>query len=192
MKSSFLSSFLFGFLVTLLLATFTAALYFSISGLTYGLVLLMPSVLMLPTYQSYFALLGVVGLATTIISSFTNSSLEVGIYNGVAYFVLGIVPFFIAIAHNHSAYIPSSFLNLSSINIAILTVCFLNTFFIMITGDKQKSSRNYYQSINFNQIPYHATSLLYRPNSAPLNQNYTNNHAQTTNFNEILFKTSSF
>ena len=146
----------------LIVSVFITGVYFSITGITYGVVILMPSILMLPTYQSYFALLGVVGLASTIIFSISSFSFETGIYNGVGDFVIGMVPFFIAIAFRQGAYIPSSFLNLSSINIAILTLCCLKFFFgTFITFSESSRGPTTY----FDQTPSQADSLL--PKSSP-------------------------
>ncbi|MEE3003733.1 MAG: hypothetical protein VX335_05230 [Pseudomonadota bacterium] len=133
----------------------STGIYFALTGITYGLVLLMPSVLVLPTYQSYFALLGVVGLASTILYTILTDNLAHGLYVGVTDFLLNIVPFFIAIACGQSSYIALSFLNMSAINISILTGCCIK----FLTAC-HNTENNYAPVKNNNQFPQKSMNFI--------------------------------
>ncbi|MEE3003734.1 MAG: hypothetical protein VX335_05235 [Pseudomonadota bacterium] len=185
-----------GYPITLMIfAAYSTAAYFAITGITYGLVLLMPSVLMLPTYQSYFGLLGIAGLAVAIESTLSRANVVTGVTSGIQSFVFFMAPFFIAIACGQSAYIPATFLNLSAVNIAVLSSCCLTFLFLAgvssvvfsvfnsVTTKAPAFNSVRTKAPNVVQMGHEATSLL--PNftyNIKSNDAFFNNNSGLNNF----------
>ncbi len=117
-------------------AFFATFLYFTLSSITYGLLLVMPTIAALSSVATYFATVGVMGLSCALLilpisllfTPFCIDNQKRLLFLFFTLFIIPIsislvlaVPFFISILAGAPAFITSSFLSLSAANISYLT-----------------------------------------------------------------------